>query len=62
MQDELGSDSFTVVGVATDIQGAAAARPWYEKQRLTYPTLVDSGNVLGRAIGYAAIPNQFYID
>jgi tetratricopeptide (TPR) repeat protein len=62
MQEELRGDSFTVVGVATDIQGAAAARPWYEKQPLTYPTLVDTGNALGRVIGYTAIPNQFYID
>jgi len=62
LQDELGSDSFTVVGVATDIQGAAAARPWYEEHGVTFPSLVDSSNALGRVIGYSAIPNQFYID
>ena len=62
MQDDLGGDAFTVVGVATDIQGAAAAQPWYEKHGITFPALVDSGNALGRVIGYAAIPNQFYID
>lgn len=62
MHEALGDDSFTVVGVATDIQGPSAARPWYDKQPITFPKLVDSGNALGRVIGYTAIPNQFYID
>lgn len=51
-----------MVGVAVDIQGPTAAGPWYRKQKLTYPTLVDPGNALGRVIGYTIVPNQFYVD
>ncbi len=45
-----------------DLQGPDAARPWYEKHQLTYPTLVDASNRLGRTIGFRVVPNEFYID
>lgn len=51
-----------MIGVAVDVQGAAAAAPWYGKHELSYPTLVDAANNLGRAVGYKIIPNQFYVD
>jgi len=51
-----------VIGVAVDIQGVDVAKPWYDKHMLSYPTLVDAHNALGRAIGFKVIPNQFYVD
>lgn len=51
-----------MIGVAMDVQGVAAARPWYEKHKLTYPMLVDATNALGRAIGFTIIPNEFFVD
>jgi len=29
---------------------------------VTFPALVDSANALGRALGYTAVPNMFYVD
>lgn len=44
------------------MQGIDAARPWYEKHHVTFPSLVDPANALGRTIGYTAVPNMFYVD
>ena len=38
LQEDLGEDNITVIGVAMDVQGVAVARPWYEKQKLSYPS------------------------
>jgi len=62
MQDRFADKGLTVVAVAVDAQGPAAALPWYRKQPLTYPQLIDASNALGRTIGYRAVPNQFYVD
>lgn len=51
-----------MIAVAVDVQGPSAARPWYEKHKVTFPSLVDASNALGRVMGYKVIPNQFYVD
>ncbi|HWG55319.1 MAG TPA: hypothetical protein VNT58_02225 [Gaiellaceae bacterium] len=38
------------MSVAVDVQGSAAARPWVEAAGVTFPTVVDGSNELGRAL------------
>lgn len=48
--------------MAVEVQGAEAARPWLERAGATFPTVVDSANVLGEALGYKVIPNGILVD
>ncbi|MBI3974448.1 MAG: hypothetical protein HY332_24480 [Chloroflexi bacterium] len=56
------SESFELVSVAVEFQGADAARPWLERAGTTFPTIVDESNVLGEFFGYKAIPNGIFLD
>ena len=44
------------------MQGAEASRPWLERAGATFPTVVDSANVLGDLFGYKLIPNGIFLD
>lgn len=45
-----------------DVQGAEKARPFVEKAKATFTTVVDRANLLGQLYGFKAIPNGFLID
>ncbi|MEX0704781.1 MAG: TlpA disulfide reductase family protein [Planctomycetales bacterium] len=49
---------FTVVGIALDVEGAAAAKPYYEKHGVTFPALVDPNY----ATGFGVVPLTFFVD
>jgi hypothetical protein len=51
-----------VLSVAMDAQGAERARPYVDKARATFVTVVDEENMLGQLYGFRAIPNGFLID
>ena len=38
------------------------ARPYVEKAKTTFPTVADSGNLLGQILGFKAIPNGVLVD
>ncbi len=48
--------------MALDLQGADKARPFAEKAKATYVTVVDGENLLGQLYGFKAVPNGFLID
>jgi hypothetical protein len=48
--------------VAVEVRGAGAARPWLDGAGATFPTVVDSANMLGEALGYKVIPNGILLD
>ena len=50
------------MSVAVDVQGPAAARPWAEAAGVTFPTVVDGSNELGRALGYKVVPTGILVD
>ncbi|MGH9798199.1 MAG: TlpA disulfide reductase family protein, partial [Candidatus Polarisedimenticolia bacterium] len=54
--------NFTVLGVAMDVQGAAAATPYVRRAGVTFPMLVDEENRLGEAYGMTMIPTSFLVD
>ena len=58
--DSHKSADFELLAVAVDIQGAASVKP-YAKE-VSFPTLLDSDNALGRVFGFKAIPNGIFVD
>ncbi len=52
------SDGFTMVGIALDVEGAAAARRYYERSGVTFHALVDPNY----ATGFRAVPYTFFVD
>ncbi|MCH8063661.1 MAG: TlpA family protein disulfide reductase [Chloroflexi bacterium] len=56
------SKGIEVLSVALDLQGADKARPFAEKAKATYTTVVDEENLLGQLYGFKAVPNGFLID
>lgn len=53
---------FQFVAVAVDAQGPAAARPFVEAAKPTFPNLVDRTNLLADLFGFKVIPNLLMID
>lgn len=51
-----------VLTVALDAQGPNKARPYTEKARARFTTVVDEENLLGQLYGFNAVPNGFLID
>ena len=47
--------------MAMDVQGEKA-RPYVEKAKPVFPTVVDSDNLLGQLFGFKAIPNGILVD
>lgn len=60
MHSEAG-DAVRVVSVAVDVQGPEVVRPWVAAGGVTFPTLVDSTDVMARAFGLAAVPIAFFL-
>jgi tetratricopeptide (TPR) repeat protein len=51
-----------VLSIAVDVQGSAVVRPYVEKAEVTFPVLVDTADVFGRAFALKAIPVSFLVD
>jgi len=45
-----------------DNQGAEAVRPWTERAKATFPTVVDRDNTLAAIYDYKLIPNGVFLD
>lgn len=45
-----------------DVQGSTVAKPYVEKARAEYVTLVDNENRLADLIGFKVVPNTYLID
>ncbi len=51
-----------LVSVAIDAQGSDTVRPYVRRARATFVTLVDEENLLGRLLGFKAVPNGLLVD
>lgn len=60
LQDDLGNKGFTILAVATDT--AAAARPWIEGAKPSYPALIDEGHHVGALYNLVNVPQAVWID
>jgi thiol-disulfide isomerase/thioredoxin len=55
------SAGFDVLGVALERQGTSLLKPFAEKNGITYPILVGSGDVVKAYGGFNSIPTAFLI-
>lgn len=55
-------ENFELLSIALDAPGAQVARPWHDKARATFTTVVDQHNLLASAFGFKVIPNGLLID
>lgn len=62
LQAELADTNFQVVSVALESRGVAAALPYIEAAKPTYPCLVDKDHTVARLYGMLNVPNAVWID
>ncbi len=62
LQDELGEEGLTVVGVALDAGGWDAVGPFADQMGINYAVAVDDGTVDGLYGPTASFPTTFVID
>jgi len=62
VRDELRPHGFEIVSVAMDTNGLAAAGPYIEAARPTYPVLIDVEHSLGALLGIVNVPMGVWID
>ena len=51
-----------MVSIAQDAQGEEYVTPWLEKAGVTFPTLIDRRNVIGKAFGLKYVPVGILLD
>ena len=62
LHETYGGDNAAIVAVAMNAQGSEKARPFMEKAKGTFTCLIDEDNVLGKTLGFKAIPNGVLVD
>lgn len=55
-------EKFELLSVATDAGGAEKVRPFVEKARPSYKTLVDDTGAIWDLFGFELIPSGYYVD
>ena len=58
--DELKSQNITILAIAND--NAAAARPWIEAAKATYPCLIDADHYVTDLYNFVNVPQSVWID
>jgi peroxiredoxin len=62
LQAELGSRGLQIVGVSTDLEGEEVVRPFVAEMGITYPVVVDIGEIAEMYGGVYALPTTVIID
>ncbi len=62
LRDELRPLGLEIVAVAMDTNGMAAAGPWIDAAKPTYPQLLDPEHSLGALLGIINVPMGVWID
>lgn len=61
LQEELGEEGLTFVGVSLDEEGFEVVRPFAEEMDINYPLVVDDGTVASQFGGVPALPTTFVV-
>ena len=56
------NESFELISVAIDVQGAGRPLHYVNEACAKFPTLLDKSNMLGRLLGFRMVPNGFLVD
>jgi hypothetical protein len=62
LRTELYPLGLEVVTVALDTGGVDAARPWIERAKAEYPSLIDQAHVMDALFGIVNVPSGLWID
>jgi thiol-disulfide isomerase/thioredoxin len=62
LQEQYGKDGLQFIGVALDEQGVTVVKPFSEKLKVNYPSLIGSYDLFAKYGGSNAIPVTFLID
>ena len=62
LQNKYGKDGLVIVGISTDTTGPLPVKNFNQKYAVTYPIVMDDGNVEGQYGGIDGIPTTFIID
>ena len=62
LQEELADTNFQVISVALESRGVAAALPYIEPAKPTYPCLIDREHQVARLYGMTNVPNAVWIN
>lgn len=62
LYEEVGDLGFVPITVAFDSAGVAAAGPWIEAAKSTYPSLIDSGHLVAELYGMVNVPTAVWIN
>ena len=62
MYAEITSAGSDILSIAVDLQGPELPRPFHDKARAEFTTVVDAGTIVTRTFGVRAIPNGALID
>lgn len=62
LYEEVGSLGFVPITVAFDSAGVAAAGPWIEAAKSTYPSLIDPGHLVAGLYGMVNVPIGVWIN
>jgi peroxiredoxin len=53
---------FTILAIASDLQGSESVAPFVREYTLTFPVLLDPGNVVGTHLQVRGIPTSYLLD
>ncbi len=62
LQNQYGKDGLQFIGVAIDQEGLSVIKPFSEKLKINYPTLIGNDEVFAKFGGRDAIPVTILID
>ena len=62
LQEEFGSESFTVVGISTDLDEPEFVKQFANAMKINYPVLLDDGEISEAFGGVYALPTTFVVD
>lgn len=63
LQNELGSEGLTVIGISLDREGESAVRPFMEQHGINYPIVIDTSQELESTFGpLQALPTTLVVN
>ena len=62
LHESYQEQDFSVIGIATDIEGEEIVAPFVEEMGITFPTLLDDGTLSEAFGGVFVLPTTFVID
>ena len=62
LYQKLPKDSFEILAVSIDAQGRDAVAPFIERNRLTFPALLDPDGAISLPYGITGVPESFIAD